>query len=93
MQQLEENWFVNGTGTGQAQGLIGNVGAGVTGVTNTGSALLDATYDVQGTVNAVYQTNASWLMSRATGVALRKAQKNVGKPNVIVKSFGVSIAR
>ena len=32
-QQLyEENLYVNGTGTGQAQGLIGNTGAGVTGV-------------------------------------------------------------
>jgi HK97 family phage major capsid protein len=29
-QMFEENLYVNGTGTGQAQGLIGNVGAGVT---------------------------------------------------------------
>ena len=32
-QQLyEENLYVNGTGTGQAQGLVSNTGAGVTGV-------------------------------------------------------------
>ena len=33
-QQLyEENLYVNGTGTGQAQGLIGNTGEGVSGLT------------------------------------------------------------
>jgi HK97 family phage major capsid protein len=32
LQMFEANLFVNGTGTGQAQGLIGNVGAGVTGM-------------------------------------------------------------
>lgn len=31
-QLYEENLYVNGTGTGQAQGLTGNTGAGVTGV-------------------------------------------------------------
>jgi len=78
-QLFEENLFVNGTGTGQAQGLLGNVGAGVTGVLagsdNYLSELLDATFDVQGTLKGAYQENASWLMSRATAVALRKAQK------------------
>lgn len=51
---FEENWYVNGTGTGQPQGLIGNTGAGVTGVAagtdGYASELLDATYDVQGTL-------------------------------------------
>ena len=36
--------------------------------------LLDATFDVLGTLNAVYHPGASWLMSRATGVVIRKAQ-------------------
>lgn len=72
---LKENWFVNGTGTGQAQGLIGNTGAGVTGVEDTGSALLDASLDVIGTLNAVYHPGAAYLMQRATSIALRKAQK------------------
>jgi HK97 family phage major capsid protein len=78
-QVFEENLFVNGTGTGQAQGLIGNTGAGVTGVAAGtdvyASELLDATFGVLGTLNAVYHPGASWLMNRATGVVIRKAQK------------------
>jgi len=79
LQMLEENLFCNGAGTGQAQGLIGNTDAGVTGVAagtdNYASELLDATYDVLGKLNAAYHPGASWLMGRATGVAIRKAQK------------------
>jgi HK97 family phage major capsid protein len=93
MSLFEENWFVNGTGTNQAQGLIGNVGAGVTGVLvgsdNYGSELLDATYDVQGTLKGAYHEGASFLMQRATGVLLRKAQKqaNLFEP-VFTRSNG-----
>lgn len=89
----EENLFVNGTGNGQAQGLIGNVGAGITGVaagTNTyASEMLDATFDVMGTLKTAYHPGASWLMSRATSVVLRKAQKqaNLFEP-VFVRSNG-----
>lgn len=76
---FEENWFVNGTGTGQAQGLIGNVGTG-TGVAECadtqGNLLsIDATFNVMGTLKTPYHPNASWLMQRATSVELRKAQK------------------
>lgn len=76
----EENLFVNGTGTGQAQGIKGNVGTGtgvavVAGTDNYASELLDATFDVMGTLKGAYHANASWLMARSTGVFLRKAQK------------------
>ena len=78
-QMYEGNLYVNGTGTGQAQGLIGNTGAGVTGVLvgtdNYGSELIDASFDVLGKLNAAYHPGASWLMARATGVAIRKAQR------------------
>lgn len=90
----EENLFVNGTGTGQAQGLLGNVGAGITGVAagtdSYTSELLDATFDVLGTLKTAYHPGASWLMSRATSVTLRKAQKqaNLFEP-VFVRSGGV----
>ena len=74
----EENLFINGTGTGQAQGLKGNTAAGVTGVA-TGSdgyasELLTASYTVQGLLKGSYFPNASWLMNRSTGVLLRKSQ-------------------
>lgn len=79
LQMYEENKYVNGTGTNEAQGVIGNTGTGVTGVAagtdNYASELLDATFDVLGKLNAAYHPAASWLMARATGVAIRKAQK------------------
>ena len=78
LQMYEENKFVNGSGTGEAQGLIGNTGTGVTGVVagsdNYASELLAATFDVLGKLNAAYHPGAGWLMSRATGTVLRKAQ-------------------
>ncbi len=79
LQMFESNLYVNGTGTGQAQGLIGNTGAGVTGVVAGtdvyASELLDATFGVLGTLNAAYHPGASFLMNRATGVVIRKAQR------------------
>lgn len=79
-QLYEENLFVNGTGTGQAQGIKGNVGTGtgvavVAGSDNYASELLDATFDVMGTLKGAYHNGASWLMARSTGIFLRKAQK------------------
>lgn len=78
IQMLEESLYVSGTGTGQAQGLIGNTGAGVTGVAagsdNYASELMQASFDVQGKLNSVYHPGACWFMARATGTVLRKAQ-------------------
>jgi len=75
-QMFEENLYCNGTGTGQAQGIFGNVGAGITDEPDSNGNLvsINATLDVQGTLNAVYHPNASWLMTRATGIIIRKAQ-------------------
>jgi len=79
MQLYEENKYVNGSGTNEAQGLIGNVGTGVTGVAagtdSYAGEMLDATFDVLGKLNVAYHPGASWLMSRATATVLRKAQK------------------
>ncbi len=75
IQALEETWFVTGDGTAGPQGLLGNVGAGVTGYAANGSTLLDASYDVQGVLNGLYWPNSAWLMRRATGVMLKKLQK------------------
>jgi len=73
----EDGFFVSGTGTNQPQGLIGNVGTGTAAayaVDSTGLYLLQSTIDVVGTLKASYYANAGWLMSRATGAAIRKAQ-------------------
>ena len=74
----EENLYVNGTGVGQAQGLIGNTGVGITAATpdSSGNLLsLDSTFDVLGTLKGSYHEGASWLMQRSTAILLRKAQK------------------
>lgn len=77
-QLFEENLYVNGTGTGQAQGLIGNCGAGVTGIAagsdSYASELLAATFDVQSALKTAYHQNAGWLMSRATATVIKKQQ-------------------
>jgi HK97 family phage major capsid protein len=74
----EDGYFVTGTGTGQPQGLVGNVGTGTGSayaVEDTGAYLLDATDEVQSTLRGSYFGNAGWLMNRATGVAVKKAQR------------------
>ena len=74
----EDGYFVTGTGTNQPQGLVGNVGTGTGSayaVESTGSYLLQATIDAVGTLKAQYFPTAVWLMSRATAVAIRKAQQ------------------
>jgi HK97 family phage major capsid protein len=75
-QEFEEAWYVNGTGSGQPQGLIGNVGAGVTEEADSNGNLvsIDGTLDLIGKLNALYHKNASWLMQRATSIIIRKAQ-------------------
>lgn len=78
LQMCEENLYCNGTGTGQAQGLIGNTGTGITGVAagsdSYASNLLAATLNVLGVLNAAYHPGASYVMTRATGVLIRRAQ-------------------
>jgi len=76
-QTYEEDKFVNGSGSGEPQGLIGNVDAGVAAGepdSNSNLVTITGTLDVIGTLNAVYHGSASWLMQRATSIVLRKAQ-------------------
>ncbi len=77
VQFKEESYYVGGTGTDQPQGMIGNVGEGVTEEPDTDGNLIsiDGTLDLVGKLNAVYHPNASWLMSRATSILIRKAQR------------------
>lgn len=75
-QMFEENWYINGTGSSQPLGLIGNVGAGVTEEPDSGGNLVSiaGTLDLTATLNAIYHPNASWLMARPTSIIIRKAQ-------------------
>lgn len=78
---LEDSLLATGTGNNQAQGVFGNTGTGTgTAYQLTGTAATDATllleslFDVTATLKGTYQANASWIMSRATGLAIRRAQ-------------------
>jgi HK97 family phage major capsid protein len=78
---LEGQLLASGTGTGQPLGVFGNTATGtgsayeLTGTAATDSTLLlNSLFDVTSTLKGAYQANASWVMSRATGLAIRRAQ-------------------
>jgi HK97 family phage major capsid protein len=72
--------LATGTGTNQPTGVFGNTGIGTgaayafTGAAADSTLLLNALFDVTATLKGVYQPNASWVMSRATGLVIRRAQ-------------------
>jgi HK97 family phage major capsid protein len=74
--EYEESLFISGTGSGQPQGLIGNVGAGITDEPDGNGNLvsIQGTLDILGTLKETYHAGASWLMQRATSLIIRKAQ-------------------
>jgi HK97 family phage major capsid protein len=80
-QRLTEGALLaTGTGSGQPQGVLGNTGNGTNeayellGTSADGMTLINALYDVVATLKGVYQPGAAWFMSRATALAIRKAQ-------------------
>lgn len=93
---LEDQLLATGTGTNQAQGVFGNTGTGtgtayqLTGAAADGQTLLNSLFDVTATLKAGYQANASWIMSRATGLAIRRAQmqSNLFAPIVTIDADG-----
>lgn len=74
--EYEEPLFISGTGNGQPQGLLGNVGAGIVAEPDANSNLVSiaATLSVLGTLKDTYHKDASWLMQRATSLIIRAAQ-------------------
>lgn len=89
-QMYEENLYVNGSGSGQAEGLVNNVGTGVTEEADTNGNLVtvNGTLDLIGKLNAVYHKNASFLMNRTTSIVLRKAQVETNLFNPIWTRVG-----
>jgi HK97 family phage major capsid protein len=77
LDTYEENLFVNGSGVGMAQGLIGNVGAGVSESVDAAGNLVnpDGILDLIDSVKAKYLNGSSFLMQRATATIIRKAQR------------------
>jgi HK97 family phage major capsid protein len=78
--EYEESLFISGSGSGQPQGLIGNVGPGLTREPDSlGNVVsVQATWDMLGTLKATYDKNARWLMQKATAIGIRKAQVQSG---------------
>lgn len=72
----EENYFVNGTGTSQPQGYLGNAttAAGPDAGTGTASLGINALLDTVATLNRAYYNNASWLVNRQEFNRLLKKQ-------------------
>lgn len=94
---LEGSLLATGTGTNQAEGVFGNTGTGtgsayeLTGTAATdGQLLLNSLFDVTATLKSSYQAGAVWVMSRATGLAIRRAQMqaNLFVPVVTVDPDG-----
>jgi HK97 family phage major capsid protein len=77
---FEGSLLASGTGSSQPLGVFGNTGTGtgsayeLLGTSADSTTLLNSLFDVTSTLKGAYQANASWIMSRATGLAIRKAQ-------------------
>jgi HK97 family phage major capsid protein len=72
----EEYLFVNGSGSSQPQGYLGNFTT-ATGPSISGGAAtlgINPILDTLGSLNAAYYSNASWLVNRQEAIRLYKAQ-------------------
>lgn len=85
IQNFEENLFINGTGTGQAEGILTGADAGQTAVIDSAG---NAALDLVGELRAAYYSNANWLMHRQTGIAFRKKQLSANQFNPYFTSVG-----
>lgn len=77
-QAFEENWYINGTGSAQPEGVVAHCDNGVAAASPDASGNLvsiDATFDLIATLKAMYHPGAAWLMQRTTAVGIRKAQR------------------
>lgn len=68
----EEFKFINGSGTGEPEGVLDNGNATISEDLST--AGVDAVLDLTGQINPYYYAGASFLMNRLTGIQIAKAQ-------------------
>jgi HK97 family phage major capsid protein len=73
--EQEDALFVSGTGSNQPQGLVGNVGAGITAEPDANGNLVSyaGLSALMGAVKAKYLAGSSWLMSQSTALVVRAA--------------------
>jgi len=100
-QRIEEgSLYASGTGAANKQptGVFGATGVGtgsayaLAGTSADATTLLDSLFDVVGTLKAAYVPGASWIMSRATCLAIRRAQlqTNLFAPVVTLDADGTT---
>jgi HK97 family phage major capsid protein len=79
--ELEESYFLSGSGSGQPQGLLGNVSATTTTEPDTAGNLVsvDAIWELIASLKATYYPTASFLLSRSTALGIRRAQVGSGE--------------
>jgi HK97 family phage major capsid protein len=76
----EDGYYVTGSGSGQPQGIAGNVGTGsgltyaLAGTSADATTILDSLFDTVASLKAVYQSGAVWVLSRVTANVIRRAQ-------------------
>jgi HK97 family phage major capsid protein len=74
--EQEDTLFTSGSGSGAPQGLVGNVGAGITAEPDGGGNLVSfaGLSALMGAVKPKYLTNnAAWLLSQGTAIVVRAA--------------------
>lgn len=69
VNNFDEHNFVNGSGSGEPQGILAGADAG-----QTSALTAEKSLDFTGVLNAAYYSNAQWLMHRLTGIQFRKQQ-------------------
>ena len=69
IQNYEETKFISGSGSGEPQGILNGASA-----FETAALSINAVLDLTGALPAAYYDNASFLMHRKTGIALKKVQ-------------------
>jgi HK97 family phage major capsid protein len=93
---IEDQLLASGTGVSQPTGVFGNTGTGtgsayeLVGSSADSTTLLNSLFDVTSTLKGAYQANASWIMSRATALTIRRSQmqQNLFAPVATVDADG-----
>jgi HK97 family phage major capsid protein len=80
--KAEDNAFINGTGIGQAKGILHSTDGAQTGLTSAAANELtfDEVLSLYFSVDKEYRAGGAWLMNDATALALKKLKAPNGYP-------------